>query len=234
MTEGNKIGIVGTIQETPRLILDAPEFERKIYETKIAAPRRSGTEDILILRYSGKAAGKKKDAERLKKGTRVIVAGEIRTENEREIVPTQPSVKIFIFADGIAEATEHTESQNEVRLCGHICKDPRARAIRNKKTREEDKEPLHITDLMVAVEGSGRNPNYIPCICWQNVADAAADLKKGMYVEIEGRFQSREYQKTIEEGGVPFLMTAYEVSVVQMGVDYGNEEIPEGAEPVEE
>lgn len=233
MTEGNKIGIVGTIQETPRLILDAPEFDRKIYETKIAAPRRSGTEDVLILRYSGKVAGRKKEADRLKKGTRVIVAGEIRTENEREIVPTQPSVKIFIFADGIAEAPENTENQNEVRLCGHICKDPRARVIKNKKTREEDKEPLHITDLMVAVEG-GKNPNYIPCICWQNVADAAAGLKKGMYVEIEGRFQSREYRKKIEENDVPFLMTAYEVSVSQLGVDYGDEEIPDGAQPVEE
>lgn len=55
------------------------------------------------------------------------------------------------------------------------------------------------------------------CICWQNVADAAGKLKKGTYVEVEGRFQSRDYKRAIE-GSAPYLMTAYEVSVAQLGV----------------
>ena len=69
---------------------------------------------------------------------------------------------------------------------------------------------------MIAVKGK-KNVSFIPCICWQNVADAAGKLKKGTYVEVEGRFQSREYKKAIE-GSAPYLMTAYEVSVVQLGV----------------
>lgn len=75
---------------------------------------------------------------------------------------------------------------------------------------------IHITDIMIAVKGK-KNVSFIPCICWQNVADAAGKLKKGTYVEVEGRFQSREYKRAIE-GSVPYLMTAYEVSVAQLGV----------------
>ena len=128
-------------------------------------------------------------------------------QQEREIVPTAPTVKIFVAAGKVQIVDEIKEKVNEVKLCGHICKDPRQRTTA---------KGTHIADIMIAVK-SKKNVSFIPCICWQNVADAAGQIKKGTYVEVEGRFQSREYKKAIE-GSTPYLMTAYEVSVAQLGV----------------
>ena len=141
------------------------------------------------------------------KNNKIKIAGVIKTENVREIVPTAPTVKIFIAAGKVQIVEAITEKQNVVKLCGRICKDPRARGT---------SKGIHITDIMIAVKGK-KNVSFIPCICWQNVADAAGKLKKGTYVEVEGRFQSREYKRAIE-GSAPYLMTAYEVSVAQLGV----------------
>jgi hypothetical protein len=204
--KNNKIKIAGVIKDKPQLILDASEYERRRYETKLVAERKSGTEDVLILQFDGSAM-QEEDFEKLEVGTCVNVTGEIRTENVREIIPTAPTVKIFIAAGKVQIVEAITEKQNVVKLCGHICKDPRARGT---------SKGIHITDIMIAVKGK-KNVSFIPCICWQNVADAAGKLKKGTYVEAEGRFQSREYKKAIE-GSAPYLMTAYEVSVVQLGV----------------
>lgn len=204
--KNNKIKIAGVIKDMPQLILDASEFDRRRFETKIVAERKSGTEDVLILQFDGSAM-KEEEFEKMAAGTCVIVSGEIRTENEREIVPTAPTVKIFVAAGKVQIVDEIKEKVNEVKLCGHICKDPRQRTTA---------KGTHIADIMIAVK-SKKNVSFIPCICWQNVADAAGQIKKGTYVEVEGRFQSREYKKAIE-GSTPYLMTAYEVSVAQLGV----------------
>jgi len=166
--KNNKIKIAGVIKDKPQLILDASEYERRRYETKLVAERKSGTEDVLILQFDGSAM-QEEDFEKLEAGTCVIVAGEIRTENVREIVPTAPTVKIFIAAGKVQIVEAITEKQNVVKLCGHICKDPRARGT---------SKGIHITDIMIAVKGK-KNVSFIPCICWQNVADAAGKLKKG-------------------------------------------------------
>lgn len=208
----NKIKIAGVIKGKPQMILDASEFERRKFETKIVAERKSGTEDILILQFEGSAIAQE-DFEKLDDGSAIRLRGEIRTENEKEIVPTAPTVKIFIAAEKM-QLLEKVESKlNEVKLCGHICKEPRVR---------QTAKGTHIADIMVSVKGRRGSVSFIPCICWQNVADAMEKIKKGTYVEVEGRFQSRDYQKQIE-GATPYLMTAYEVSVVQLGVDFGDD-----------
>ena len=57
MSRSNTIGIVGRIIDTPELIVDAANWERKVYETKLKRVRPSGTEDIFILQFDGCAAG---------------------------------------------------------------------------------------------------------------------------------------------------------------------------------
>lgn len=123
--KNNKIKIAGVIKDKPQLILDASEYERRRYETKLVAERKSGTEDVLILQFDGSAM-QEEDFEKLEAGTCVNVTGEIRTENVREIIPTAPTVKIFIAAGKVQIVEAITEKQNVVKLCGHICKDPRA------------------------------------------------------------------------------------------------------------
>lgn len=220
MSKNNRIKIVGTIEEMPRLVLDAPTFAKRAFETKIKAERRSGKPDTLILQFSG-AMLPEEDFNNMQIGTFVRVAGEIRTENEREIVATKPSVKIFIAANKIAVIDPTDEKKNSVKLRGRICKDPRIR---------ETPRGKHVADLMVVTSGR-TGANFIPCICWEEIADAAVDFKKGMYVEIEGRMQSRDYRRQIE-GSTPYLMTAYEVSITQIGIDL--EEAEETMQPAGE
>lgn len=210
----NKIKIAGTIKSNPAMILDAPEFARKKFETKIAVERKSGEEDILILQFEGAAIGEG-DFEKLDAGAKIFVNGEIHTENEREIVPDKPNVKIFVAADEIQIPEKFENGLNRVKICGCICREPRNRLTAKGKD---------IADIMIAVKG--RNGiSFIPCICWNGAADTVkSKVKKGMYVEAEGRFQSREYKKKLAKDAPKYIMTAYEVAISKLETKEKNEE----------
>lgn len=221
MNRNDGIGIVGIITEQPHLILDTTNWAGRVYETKLERMRPSGTIDEFILRFSGRAAGSEEEMERLAAGVEVLIAGEIQTENASDPKPEESRVVIYICADVIKVNDPPAEQQNEVRLCGNICKEPRRRATR--KDRKQQRQ-VAVTDMIVAVKSTA-GTQYIPCVCWSEIAEVAATLPVGAYVEITGRFQSRNYRKHIAGKDVPFLMTAYEVSVIEMGYeDTENEE----------
>lgn len=218
MAENNIIGIVGKLTETPRMTLDAKNWKQKIYETMIEAERESGAVDTLILEIPAAAVKAEEEMQELQKGVEVLVIGEIHTQNNDLTDPTEPKMKIFIKAWTIVVNEPPARKQNAVVLKGNLCKDPRTRQTRS---------GLPVTDIVVAVNDKGK-AQYIPCVCWNDIAVAAAGLTKGDYVEIEGAFQSREYKKKIE-GAPPFLMTAYEVTVIRLGME-GSETEEQGEE----
>lgn len=220
MSRNNTIGIVGTITEKPHLILDATDWKRKVFETKIKRTRPSGAEDEAILQYSGQAAGTEEMLEKITEGAEVFVGGEIRTQNIKKPKPTQSRVKIYIFAELIGVNNPPVEDQNEVKICGNVCREPRTR---NANKRAGHRKPLPVTDIIVAVNNPAGS-HYIPCVCWQNVAEVAAQLEVGAYVEIYGRFQSRQFRKYIKGKPAPYLMTAYEVSVIGLGLESNEED----------
>ena len=53
--------------------------------------------------------------------------------------------------------------------------------------------------------------DYIPIIFWNSNAKHASELNVGDEIQINGRIQSRKYNKVIDN--VTSVMTAYEVSV---------------------
>lgn len=213
----NTVGIVGVITDAPKLILKAPDWKKEIYETMIEVPRKSGNTDKLILQYSGAVANTKKQLAAFKKGVEVMIGGKVKTQNEFERKPNVPSVKIYIEAEFMQINEPPAEQQNEVCLKGNVCKDPMPRVT---------KKGVHVVSLMVAVSNGRSKADFIPCICWGNVADIAAVLRKGTYVEVVGRMQSRDFKKYIDD--VPNLMTAYEVTVAQLGVNMSDIETPSG------
>lgn len=204
----NTVGIVGLIIDTPKMILKAPDWKKQVYETMIEVPRKSGNTDKLILQFSGEVAETKKQLAGFKKGVEVMVGGKVRTKNEFERKPTIPSVKIYIEAEFVKVNDPPAQQQNEVCLKGNVCKDPVPRVTRR---------GVHVVSLMVAVSNGHSKADFVPCICWGEAADVASILKKGTYVEVMGRMQSREFKKYIDD--IPNLMTAYEVTVAQLGVD---------------
>ena len=106
---------------------------------------------------------------------------------------------------------------NKVVLDGYICKQPIYR-----------RTPLgrKLAEMLVAVNRQFGRSDYIPCICWGTNAMRAAALAVGSHVLLEGRIQSREYQKRTEGYGME-LRTAYEVSVGKLEYLAGTHRIRE-------
>ena len=121
-------------------------------------------------------------------------------------------MKVFIFAEMIAVNDPPVEDQNEVTICGNICKPPSGRET---KRRTRKGRRVTVTRLVVAVN-TPTGAYYVPCVCWNEQAEKADDLKVGDYVEIYGRFQSRNFKKRIQGRKLPYLSTSYEVSVVRL------------------
>ncbi|MCM1088948.1 MAG: single-stranded DNA-binding protein [Muribaculaceae bacterium] len=207
MKRNNTIGIIGTIKSQPELIIDAADWERKVYETILMRTRPSGAKDIYILQFDGHATGSREMLDRITKGTEVLIGGEIRTENVHNPQPEENRVKVYIYAEVIAINNPPVKDQNETGICGHVCKPPHFKSTYRRA----------ITSLMIAVN-STTGTNYIPCVCFDRQAERAKKLKVGDYVEIYGRFQSRDYKKRIEGRRLPYLSTAYEVCVVKFKI----------------
>ena len=212
MDRNNTIGIVGTITKRARLVLEAPGWKQKAYETKLERVRPSGVKDEFILQFSGKSAGTFEELKKIQKGAEVLVGGEIRSENVHEPQPEENRVKVYIYAEVIAVNDPPVNDQNEVTICGNICQPPRFRSTRR---RTKKGKRVAATSVMVAVN-SPTGTNYIPCVCFGWQAFSANALNIGDYVEIYGRFQSRDYKKRIEGRKLPYLTTVYEVCAIDL------------------
>ena len=70
---------------------------------------------------------------------------------------------------------------------------------------------------MLAVNRRYGRADYLPCIAWGGLARRCGALEVGDGVRIEGRLQSRAYTKV--DHGVSEVRTAYEVSVMKLGVE---------------
>lgn len=94
---------------------------------------------------------------------------------------------------------------NAITLQGTLCKPPQFR-----------RTPLgrNICDLMLAVPRHYGRSDYLPIIAWGQLALATSCLTVGSPLRLEGRVQSRDYQKTI--GSMVTSHTAYEVSMMQL------------------
>ena len=69
--------------------------------------------------------------------------------------------------------------------------------------------------MMLAVNRAFGKSDYIPCIAWGRNARFAARLSVGDHIAVEGRLQSRPYQKQLSDGTV-LEKIAYEVSVSRL------------------
>ena len=163
----------------------------------LIVPRLSGAEDRLnVVAPAPLLAGFP-----LIPGRQVEVAGEVRTFNNR----TGPGSRLVITL--LARTLTETEEPpcNQLTLSGVLCKPPILR-----------RTPLgrEICDLMLAVNRRYGRADYLPCIAWGALAQRCAGLAVGDSVALEGRLQSRLYQKVVE--GAVQERTAFEVSVTTL------------------
>ena len=163
----------------------------------LAVPRLSGTEDRLNVLLAHSLLERCP----IRTGDPVQVSGEVRTFNNRSGVGSR--LVITLFARELS--TDPAEPLNHLELAGAVCKPPVLR-----------RTPLgrEICDLMLAVNRRYSRADYLPCITWGSLAQRSAGLEVGDTVRLEGRLQSRVYQKILD--GIPVERTAFEVSVMHL------------------
>ena len=184
-------------------IIEEPEFSHEIYDEKfykfsIKTKRLSEYEDILPVIISERLV----NLNDIKVGTIVKIFGQFRSFNLQ--TETRNKLVLSIFVKDIEFTDDESIlTTNDANFIGYICKEPVYR-----------KTPLgrEIADVLVAINRTYRKSDYIPCILWGRNAKYCETLKVGDLVKLNGRIQSRSYEKKLENGEV-LKKTAYEVSV---------------------
>ena len=174
-------------------------FGERFYITYILIERSSGIADVIPVMVSERSTNIKD----VIVGTCVKISGSYRSYNHN--ITGKKQLVLTVFANEFDVLEEGTlEESNDIYIDGFVCKQPVYRVT-----------PLgrEIADVIVAVNRSYGRTDYIPCILWGRNARFAEKLKIGEEVRINGRIQSREYEKVVEAEKEPEIRTAYEVSV---------------------
>lgn len=132
------------------------------------------------------------------------IKGQVRTYNE--VVAEKNKLNVVVFAKEIYLSENFGYNENYIYLEGFLCKPPLKRT-----------SPLgrEICDMMLAVNRMYNKSDYIPCIAWGRNAGYAEKLGVGTKLAVEGRIQSREYKKKLDDGTAE-IRRAFEVSVVKL------------------
>ena len=168
---------------------------KKFYRFTLEVPRLSGAVDLLPV-VAEETVLNHMD---LSGGEMLTVTGSVRSHNIR--TDGVRHLLIFVYATSII--CEEGEPINEVHVEGAICRDPNYR-----------RTPLgrEICDVMLAVPRAFHRADYLPCILWGRLAQAASQLHTRNVLKIQGRLQSRNYTKVTDHG--PQERTAYEISAL--------------------
>lgn len=206
MIENNRVTVSGEIVSNFEFSHEV--YGEGFYTAMLASERKSTVKDVLPIIVSDRLVDVK--AEWI--GRFVKVSGQFRSYNKHEGDKKHLQLSVFVreFEEDAFENGEPGTSHdgNIISLDGFICKTPIYR-----------KTPLgrEIADMLIAVNRPYGKSDYIPCIAWGRNARFAENLEVGTRLRIEGRIQSREYQKKISDEETE-TRTAYEVSISKMEV----------------
>ena len=163
----------------------------------VSVDRLSELTDIIPLMVSERLVDVTQDYT----GRLVEESGHFRSYNRHE--GTRNKLVLSIFVREWEEVEENLDAgrTNQIFLDGFICKPPIYR-----------KTPLgrEIADLLIAVNRPYGKSDYIPCIAWGRNARYMGTCGTGTHIILQGRIQSREYNKKV--GDQVEKKIAYEVS----------------------
>lgn len=194
-TSMNKVYLYGRIRTTPKF--SHRTFGDEFYTFDLEVRRLSGSVDVLPVTVSKCIIGESK------KNMMIGIAGQLRSYNIMRNGASR--LVLTIFAKNIMHEFEE-RSTNEIYLEGYICKPPIYRVTPFKR---------EISDILLAVNRAYGKSDYIPLIAWGKNAIFAKDINVGQKLKVNGRIQSREYEK-ICENGESLSRTAYEVSISKL------------------
>ena len=191
-TENNVVRLCGTLAGRPRY--SHSSRGQCFYAFPLEVRRLSGNSDTLNILARPEQLARIPAEEKC----RLRVTGQLRSFNNRRGEGAR--LVLTVLAREI-ETCEGEEDENDVSLCGTLCKAPNLRVT-----------PMgrDICDLMLAVGRPYGRSDYLPCICWGLLARQASRWPVGTRLQLSGRFQSRDYIKLTEQG--PVSRVAFEVS----------------------
>ena len=187
----NELALCGTLKDLP--VFSHESHGVAYYTFPLCIKRLSGAIDTVNVIASRNLLSEAWDI-----GDFVSVEGELRSFNNNSGIGNK--LAIYAFAKTISQSK--TEYENDLKLCGVVCKVPIYRRTPFGRA---------ICDLMIAINRKYGRSDYLPCIAWGRVSAAASVLHTGDFVHITGRLQSRTYVKVL--GDREETRTAFEVSV---------------------
>lgn len=183
-------------------VVSAPEFSHEVmgegfYDSIVAVERLSGQTDEIPITISERLID-----DNFAVGSDVGICGQLRSYNKATEGRSKLVLRVFVRELSDTDP----DVPNFIELEGYICKQPVYR------TTPFGRE---ICDLLLAVNRAYNKSDYIPAIAWGRNAKFAETFVVGDKVRVEGRIQSRIYQKTLEDASVE-ERTAYEVSIAKI------------------
>ena len=188
----NHVLLKGKIKELPTY--SHTVMGEGFFEMFVEVERLSEEVDILPVTISERLI------ENFKIGDEIGISGQFRSYNKLE--NGRSKLMLTIFVKELISPKDLNEI-NQIYLIGYICKEPIYR------TTPFGRE---ICDMLLAVNRAYNKSDYLPCISWGRNARFVRDLEVGEKLEVQGRIQSRRYQKHLEDGSVESKV-AYEISL---------------------
>ena len=195
--ENNQVTIMGKV--ATEFSFSHEVFGEGFYMVEVEVKRLSNSEDRIPLMISERLIDVTQDYT----GEYIMVHGQFRSYNRHEEQKNRLVLSVFVREISFMEEEPDGTKTNSIWLDGYICKEPIYR-----------KTPLgrEIADILIAVNRPYGKSDYIPCIAWGRNARFAAGFEVGAHIQINGRIQSREYTKRINDEESE-KRVAYEVSV---------------------
>lgn len=161
----------------------------------IGVKRLSGYEDLIKVKHF--------TDEDFSVGDIVAIYGQVEVESRFDKNIRKRRSHPYIYAKEISNGFEiEDDYRNAVILSGRIAKKPNLRLTYS---------DIPIADIVVSTLGR-YGIIYVNCISWFNKAKRFAHCEVNDPVSLEGRFQSREYNKIMDDGSIE-VRTAYEISI---------------------
>ena len=199
LLQNNEVELWGKIVTTPKYTHSV--IDEKFFEFNLEVPRLSDSSDIIPITISEKLLIN----QNFEINSIISLSGQFRSYNK--LIGGKSKLMLTVFVRELTEI-DTNKNPNIIKLKGFLCKQPIFRTTPFKR---------EITDILLACNRAYNKSDYIPAIAWGRNARFVKDLPVGTKLEIEGRIQSRVYQKKLTETE-SVEKTAYEISISKLNI----------------
>ncbi len=194
MMNNNVATLCGVVKSKP--VYSHQMYGEGFYESVLSVPRLSEQLDEIPFTISERLL----EGTDIGEGSTVTFSGQLRSYNK--MVDGRSKLLLTLFVREVLDNDE-TRNPNTIDVTGYVCKEPIYRMTPFKR---------EICDVLLAVNRAYNKSDYLPCIAWGRNARYVKEIPVGDKIAVNGRIQSRIYQKVDEEGNVSEKV-AYEVSI---------------------